>query len=123
MLSRRELLAGLGTLAATAGVTVQTVEPEPLPLLLVLRVDYPFSRETAEAIRAEWDRMTSGCQNLPPLIILDNRATLEAVVAPQGESVLTPDVTTRAEFYETMRAQGELNRRMLCRLERIEGMS
>lgn len=85
MISRRELSASLATIAATAGATSQTVEQEPLPLLMVLSFPGHLSPDQIQNIHADWQRLTGRAADLPPLVILQDGAKLEAVLDPRAK--------------------------------------
>ncbi len=89
-MNRRELLAGLGTLAATCGGTVSAIEAEPKPILLVLTVPHALSCKQIENIRTNWNARFKGVEGVPPMLILEGGATLEAVLDPRHNNAERP---------------------------------
>lgn len=85
-LNRRELLKGLATIAGGAGVAIGSVEDvpaEPLPLLMVLRTYDRISDEARKCIQQSWAKVREGNDKIPQLVVLDNGATLDAVIDPR----------------------------------------
>jgi len=81
-MDRREALARVLSIVP-AGSMLKETKAEPKPLLFVLTVPETIDDEAITAFYENWQRSLKGP---PPLIIIPEETTLEAVMDPRNKS-------------------------------------
>ncbi len=84
-MNRRELLGNLTAAMAGAGIagTVDVIEAEPKPLLLVLRPPRLVSNAAMTAVRLNANVFRHEHPELPPIVVLEYGMTLDAILDPR----------------------------------------
>ena len=81
-MNRRELIGGIT--AAFAGIgTVKAIDPEPLPLALVVELDVGVSKQGMENIREQVRRVMAGHGIKLPVFVCQPGMSMKAIVDPR----------------------------------------
>jgi pseudouridine-5'-phosphate glycosidase len=79
-------LAGLTALSVSQPVAAaEVVDTDRMPLLFVLRSEFPLTNDQVERIQKQWASMWQDGVKPGPLMVLPYSMTLEYLPASQGE--------------------------------------